>query len=83
MMELAHNPKQIGNWVRRARKRLGWNQMQLGQRSGLRPETISLIEAGNPATKLETILTVRAALGLEFRIVRRSKPDASDLEEIF
>jgi HTH-type transcriptional regulator/antitoxin HipB len=83
MTELARSPKQIGNLVRRARKRLGWNQTELGDRCGLRQETISLIEAGNPATKLETILAVLAALGLEFRVVPRSKSEASDLEDIF
>ena len=83
MTDLARNPKQIGSLVRRARKRLGWTQTQLGERCGLRQETISLIEAGNPATKLETILAVLAALGLEFRVLPRSKPDASDLEDMF
>jgi HTH-type transcriptional regulator/antitoxin HipB len=83
MSGLARNPKQIGNLVRRARKRLGLNQTQLGERAGLRQETISLIESGNPATRLETILSVLAALGLEFRIVPRSQSDASDLEDMF
>ncbi|GIK99514.1 MAG: hypothetical protein BroJett029_37230 [Alphaproteobacteria bacterium] len=83
MVDLARNPKQIGNLVRRGRKKLGLNQTQLGERAGLRQETISLIEAGNPATSLETILAVLAALGLEFRVVPRSKPEASDLEDIF
>ena len=83
MTELGRNPKQIGNAIRRARKRLGWSQMRLGERSGLRQETISLIEAGNPATRLETILAVLAALGLEFRLVTRSRPHPSDLDEMF
>jgi HTH-type transcriptional regulator/antitoxin HipB len=75
MSDLARTPKQIGNVIRRARKRRGWNQTQLGERAGLRQETISQIESGNPATKLETILAILAALDLEFRIVPRSKGD--------
>lgn len=49
----------------------------------LRQETISLIETRNPATKLETILAVLAALDLEFRIAPRSKAQAADIEDTF
>lgn len=83
MANLARDPKQIGNLIRRARKRLGWSQTQLGERAGLRQETISLIEAGNPATKLNTILAVLAALDLEFQVGARSKGQASTIEDIF
>lgn len=83
MAELARAPRQIGNLVRRARKRRGWSQTQLGERAGLRQETISLIETGNPATRLETILAVLAALDLEFRVEDRSKGHPSEIEELF
>lgn len=83
MSDLARTPKQIGNIVQRARKARGWNQTQLGEKAGLRQETISLIETGNPATKLETILAVLAALDLEFQIAPRSKGQQADIEGIF
>jgi HTH-type transcriptional regulator/antitoxin HipB len=83
MTDLARNPKQIGNLVRRARKSRGWSQTQLGEKAGLRQETISLIETGNPATKLDTILAVLAALDLEFRIAPRSKGAAAAIEDLF
>ncbi|GJL67600.1 MAG: transcriptional regulator [Nitrospirales bacterium] len=83
MTDLARNPKQIGNLIRRTRKNFGLSQSQLGEKTGLRQETISLIETGNPAAKLETILAVLAALDLEFRIVPRSKGGAADIEDIF
>jgi len=83
MANLARTPKQIGNLIRRTRKKLGWSQTQLGEKAGLRQETISLIETGNPATKLETILAVLATLDLEFQIAPRSKGQASDIEELF
>ena len=73
MSDLARDPKQIGNVIRRVRKRLALSQGALGTKAGLRQETISLIENGNSATKIETILTVLAALGLELRISPRSK----------
>src|SRR3546814_2506799 len=80
MTELARTPRQIGNLVRRARKRHGWSQTQLGEKTGLRQETISLIETGNPAPRLETILAVLAALDLESRLAARSKGQPSDIE---
>lgn len=81
--DLARDPRQIGNLVRRARKREGLSQAELGDKAGLRQETISLIETGHPAAKLQTILSVLAALDLELRIVPRSKARAADIEEIF
>ncbi|KUM25628.1 XRE family transcriptional regulator [Mesorhizobium loti] len=83
MMDLARNPKQVGNIVRRARKNLGWSQTALGDKAGLRQETISLIETGNPATKLDTILAVLAALDLELRIGTRSKGTGKAIEALF
>ncbi|MCS6327614.1 MAG: helix-turn-helix transcriptional regulator [Nitrospira sp.] len=83
MNDLARDPRQIGNLVRRARKRQGLSQAALGEKAGMRQETISLIETGHPAAKLQTILSVLAALDLELRIVPRSKARAADLEEIF
>lgn len=73
MHDLARTPKQIGAHIRRHRKRQGLSQRELGDRTGLRQETISLIENGNAATRLDTMLTILAALELEFRICARSR----------
>lgn len=73
--DLARDPKQIGNLIRRARKRRGFSQGALGAKAALRQETISLIENGNGAAKLETILKILSALDLEFHISPRSKGD--------
>jgi HTH-type transcriptional regulator/antitoxin HipB len=83
MADLARSPKQVGNLIRRARKQRGWSQTQLGERAGLRQETVSLIESGNPATRLDTILAVLAALDLEFQIGPRSKGRAAAIEDLF
>lgn len=80
MSDLARTPRQIGILIRRARRQLGLSQGQLGARAGLRQETISLIENGNPATRLDTILSLLAALQLEFRMAPRSQHyDVEDL----
>jgi HTH-type transcriptional regulator/antitoxin HipB len=82
-MQLARTPQQIGNLIQRTRKNQGMSQSDLGNRTGLRQSTISLIEQGNAATKLGTVLKVLAALDLEFRITRRSRTGPADIEEIF
>ena len=82
MTLLARTPEQIGAIVRRVRREQGLTQAALGEKSGLRQETISLIENGNPATRLETLLAVLAALDLEFQIAPRARSAAS-IEEIF
>ena len=83
MTDLARTPQQIGAIVRRTRKTAGLSQKALGEAAGLRQETISLIETGNPATRTDTLLAVLAALDLEFRIVPRTTGGAVDIEKIF
>lgn len=72
MADLARSPEQIGNAIRRARKKCGMSQSELGEKTGLRQGTISQIEKGHAAAKLETILAVLSVLGLEFQISERS-----------
>ena len=73
MNDLARDPRQIGNIIRRTRKAKMLSQSELGRKVGLRQSTISMIETGNPAVTLETLLSVLAALELEFQIASRSK----------
>lgn len=80
MFDLARTPRQIGARIRRQRKRLGLSQSALSERAGLRQETISLIENGNAATRLDTVLAVLAALDLEFQVAARTREyDVADL----
>ncbi len=78
MHDLARTPTQIGATIRRSRRRLGLSQQELGDRAGLRQATISSIETGNPATRLDTLLAVLAALDLEFRVAARSRNSGID-----
>ena len=82
MTTLARSPDQIGNIIRSARRKRGWSQTQLGEKAGLRQETISLSEPGNPATRVDTILAVLAALDLERHVAPRSKSQAA-IEDLF
>jgi HTH-type transcriptional regulator / antitoxin HipB len=79
MIGVARDSKQIGNLIRRARKNRGWSQKRLGEKAGLRQETISLLETGNPSARLETVLAVLAALELELQIGLRAPHNQNPL----
>lgn len=74
MSNLARNPKQIGNIIRTARRHRNLTQVDLSNKSGIRQETISLIETGNSSARIDSLLAVLAALDLEFRIAPRETP---------
>lgn len=78
MTELVRTPTQLGTAIRRARKKLGLTQSELGGRCGLRQGTISLAESGNPAIRLDTLLTILAALRLDLSI--NTRPDQSSFD---
>lgn len=73
MNDLARDPKNIGNAIRRERKARRWSQQGLAAKVGVRQETVSIIENGNSATRIDTLLSMLAALDLEFQIAPRSR----------
>ena len=84
MADLARSPKQLGNLIRRHRKKMGLSQTELGERAGLRQATVSVIESGNPAARLDTLLALLAALDLEFRVASRNQSSTrNSLEDLF
>ena len=83
MDQIARTPKQIGDAIRRQRRKLGLNQTALGERTWLRQATISAVESGEPGTQIRTLCDVLAALDLEFVVRPRSKAAPADIEDIF
>lgn len=83
MTDLARTPKQIGTIIQRARKQRGWSQTELADRAGLRQETISSVETAEKPARLATILSVLAALELEFRVGARADGTGPDIEDLF
>ena len=82
MSQIARTAKQIGVAVRRRRRALGWSQSELGSRAGLRQATISVLESGNPGTRLSTLIDIITTLELEMVVQDRSEPPKS-IEELF
>jgi HTH-type transcriptional regulator / antitoxin HipB len=83
MDQIARTTKQIGDAIRRQRRKLGLNQTALGERTQLRQATISAVESGEPGTQIRTLCDVLAALDLELVVRSRSKAAPADIEDIF
>lgn len=83
MEQIARTPKQIGDAVRRQRRKLGLNQTSLGDRTKLRQATVSAVEAGSPGTQLGTLCDLLAALDLELVLRPRTKAKPAEIEDIF
>ena len=83
MTQLARTPKQLGEVLRRYRTLANLNQSQVAAKAGLRQATISQIEGGHSATRIETICATLAALDLELLVVPRSKSSSQEIVNIF
>jgi len=57
----------FGDVIREARKKRGWSQVELGEKSGLSRPTIARVEANNDVTTA-TIAKVAQALGLKLEL---------------
>ncbi len=82
MSYLARTPGQFGEALRRYRLSRGWSQTQLAQHVGLRQATISQIENGHAATRIDTLCAVLAALDLELTVAPRTWGSPEDIEEL-
>jgi len=83
MEQIARATEQIAAAIRRERRRCGFTQEQLGAKVKLRQATISKLESGEPATRLQTLLDVMRVLNLELVIRPRTKASAGDIEGLF
>lgn len=83
MEQIVRTPKQLGEALRRHRRKLGLNQTDLGARTKLRQATISTVETGEPGTQLGTLYDVLAALNLELVLRPRTAASADEIEDIF
>jgi len=70
-----------GALVRKARRAHGWSQAELGSRMNVRQATVSKLEAGASATRMEVFFDALLALGLGLVVSERS--DSADFAEIF
>lgn len=62
----------FGEVIREARKRHGWSQSELGQKSGVSRPTIARVEANSDVTTA-TIAKIATALGLRLRLELKAR----------
>lgn len=74
-MNKTRSAKQLGNAIQSYRLNMGLTQQQLADLSGTGQKTISKIENGNPSTRIDTVFSIMAALGLEAHIKPRISND--------
>lgn len=70
-----------GDLVRKARRARGWSQTELGNRMSVRQATVSKLEAGEPATRMEVFFNALTALGLE--LVVSDRAGKTDFGQLF
>ena len=74
MEQIANTPAQLSHALRRRRKSSGWTQKRAGDAVGLLPKTVSALETTPGGCRIESLLKLVSALGLE--LVLRTKPDS-------
>lgn len=58
----------LGAIIRNERKKRGLTQSDLSDKTGLTQATISIIEAGKPSAKLQTVILLLSALDLKLNV---------------
>jgi len=67
--------------IRAARRRRGWTQTELAERMNVRQATVSKLESGESATRLEVLFDALTSLGLELIVQERGS--SRDIEDMF
>lgn len=80
---IARSEKQLGAVLRRIRKQRGFTQAELGEKIHMRQATISKLEGGSSASRLNTLIASLAVLDLELLVRPRSRNKNNDIEVLF
>jgi len=83
MTELIRSPKQLGNVLRRFRRKRDLNQTELAKQAGVRQGTVSQVENGLETVKLTTVMDLLRVLDLEIVVQPRTKGSHDDIKDIF
>jgi HTH-type transcriptional regulator/antitoxin HipB len=60
-----YNPPELGELIRRRRRQLGLTQTEVAEVADTNLRFVSELERGKPTARLENVLRVLAALGIE------------------
>jgi HTH-type transcriptional regulator / antitoxin HipB len=79
---IARTTEQLGTAVRRIRRARKMTQNMLGQKMHARQATVSKLEAGEPATQLQTLIAALTALELEL-VIRPRTMSTEWIDDLF
>ena len=82
IVQIVRLPSQLGAVIQTPRLGKGLTQTELARLAGTQQKTISAIENGSEGTKLDTLISVIAVLGLDLQIVPRQQ-DGASIEDVF
>lgn len=80
---ITRTTRQLGAAIRRCRRQRQLTQNAMAAKTHTRQATISKLEAGEPATQLQTLMDALAALDLELVIRSRTKASIDEIETLF
>lgn len=83
MNQIARSPDQLGIAVQQQRLAHNLSQSALARLVGTSQKTISKIENGNPATRIETLFAVMAALDMQMTLGSRTQDSGKTIGDIF
>ena len=78
MQSILVSAKDIGVVLRNMRRQKGVSQADLGKRVGLDQKKVSLIENGNPNTRLDSLFRLLSALEAGLSVQTKNNPTDSD-----
>ncbi len=73
MGSIVRNNKELGEAIRRARKKKGLRQVDVARKASVRQALISDLENGVTAARHDTVIRVLSALDLDLSVVPRRK----------
>lgn len=82
MQQIVRTSSQLGHAVRQQRQKQQLSQSELAAKAVVRQATISAIENGAPGTRVDTLVDVMAALGVEL-VMRDRSANLPPVEEMF
>lgn len=83
MTQMARTAKQLGVEIQQRRIARGLSQLALANLVGTGQKTVSMIENGNPGTRIETIFALLAALDMEMSLTPRSAGARKSIGDVF
>ena len=72
----------VSNNIKTLRKKLGWSQELLAERTGVSAPYITQIEVGKRTPSLEIVEKLASALGVEYKILFETENKIDDLNTI-